>query len=44
LPVDDPVRRRPDIELARQLLDWEPMVPFDVGITLTVKYFMQQLQ
>jgi UDP-glucuronate decarboxylase len=44
LPVDDPVRRRPDITLARQLLGWEPVVPFDAGITLTVDYFRQQLQ
>src|SRR5260221_1292338 len=44
LPVDDPVRRRPDITLARQLLGWEPTVSFDAGITLTVEYFRQQLQ
>ncbi|HEY6789742.1 MAG TPA: UDP-glucuronic acid decarboxylase family protein [Trebonia sp.] len=44
LPVDDPVRRCPDITLARELLGWEPTVPFDVGITLTVEYFRQQLQ
>jgi UDP-glucuronate decarboxylase len=44
LPVDDPVRRRPDITLARQLLGWEPVVPFDAGITITVDYFRQQLQ
>jgi UDP-glucuronate decarboxylase len=44
LPVDDPVRRCPDITLARELLGWEPTVPFEVGITLTVEYFRQQLQ
>jgi UDP-glucuronate decarboxylase len=44
LPVDDPLRRRPDITLARQLLGWEPVVPFDAGITLTVDYFRRQLQ
>ena len=27
LPEDDPQRRRPDISLARQLLDWEPVIP-----------------
>jgi nucleoside-diphosphate-sugar epimerase len=43
LPVDDPVRRRPDITLARELLGWEPTVPFDAGITRTVEYFRQQL-
>ncbi|MCW2930202.1 MAG: NAD-dependent dehydratase [Actinomycetia bacterium] len=44
LPVDDPVRRCPDITLARRLLGWEPTVPFDVGITQAVEYFRQQLQ
>jgi UDP-glucuronate decarboxylase len=44
LPVDDPVRRRPDITLARQLLGWEPVVPFDAGMTITVDYFRQQQQ
>jgi UDP-glucuronate decarboxylase len=43
LPVDDPVRRRPDITLARELLGWEPTVPFDAGITRTVEYFRQHL-
>ena len=27
LPADDPVRRRPDITLAREVLGWEPQVP-----------------
>ncbi len=44
LPVDDPVRRRPDITLARELLGWEPTVPFEVGITRTVDFFQQRLQ
>jgi UDP-glucuronate decarboxylase len=44
LPVDDPLRRRPDITLARRLLGWEPTVAFDAGITRTVEYFRQQLR
>jgi UDP-glucuronate decarboxylase len=43
LPADDPVRRRPDITLARELLGWEPTVDFHVGISRTVEYFRQQL-
>ena len=31
-PEDDPGRRRPDITLARSLLDWEPTVPLDQGL------------
>jgi UDP-glucuronate decarboxylase len=43
LPSDDPVRRRPDITLARQLLDWQPTVPLDEGLAPTVEYFRHAL-
>lgn len=39
LPEDDPVRRRPDISLARAELDWEPTVPLKDGLTRTIAYF-----
>lgn len=39
LPKDDPVRRRPDITLARSLLGWTPKVPLREGLRLTVEYF-----
>lgn len=39
LPQDDPVRRRPDITKARNLLKWEPVVEFEDGIQLTIEYF-----
>mgnify|MGYP000974177649 CR=1 FL=1 len=39
LPQDDPVRRRPDISLAKQLLGWEPAVPLREGLKLTIDYF-----
>jgi nucleoside-diphosphate-sugar epimerase len=32
LPQDDPTRRRPDISLAKKLLDWEPQVEFRDGL------------
>jgi dTDP-glucose 4,6-dehydratase len=38
LPVDDPVRRRPDITLARQLLGWEPTVPLREGLERTAEW------
>ncbi len=41
LPVDDPVRRRPDITLARTLLGWEPSMPIKEGLRRTVAYFAQ---
>jgi UDP-glucuronate decarboxylase len=43
LPADDPVRRCPDITRARELLGWEPAVPFAEGITRTVEFFREHL-
>src|SRR5215469_13830663 len=43
LPVDDPVRFRQDITRARELLGWEPAVPFHEGITRTVDFFRTRL-
>jgi UDP-glucuronate decarboxylase len=39
LPADDPVRRRPDITLARQRLGWEPAVPLRDGLEHTIRWF-----
>jgi dTDP-glucose 4,6-dehydratase len=39
LPVDDPKIRRPDITKARKLLNWEPQVPLEEGLTRTIEYF-----
>ena len=38
-PVDDPQVRRPDTALARQLLGWEPRVPWQQGLGRTVDWF-----
>ena len=39
LPQDDPTRRRPDITLARTLLDWEPKVKLRQGLERSLEYF-----
>lgn len=39
LPSDDPKKRRPDITLARNLLDWEPKVNLKEGLKKTIEYF-----
>ena len=39
LPENDPVQRRPDIGLARSLLDWVPSISLDNGLQRTVPYF-----
>jgi UDP-glucuronate decarboxylase len=41
LPADDPVRRRPDITLAKERLDWEPTTPLEKGLQTTIEYFSQ---
>ena len=43
LPIDDPRRRRPDISLAKKLLDWAPGVSLEVGLRRTIDYFDQLL-
>lgn len=39
LPSDDPARRKPMIDLARQKLKWEPKINLQTGLTKTIKYF-----
>ena len=40
LPQDDPIQRRPDISLAKEILDgWSPAVELETGLELTIKYF-----
>ena len=39
LPKDDPVRRKPDISLARKILKWQPKISFEEGIKKTIEYF-----
>ncbi len=39
LPKDDPKRRRPDISLAKEVLDWEPRVDRFEGLRRTYEYF-----
>jgi dTDP-glucose 4,6-dehydratase len=43
LPQDDPRQRRPDITRARNLLRWEPQVPLEQGLRLTIAYFRGRL-
>jgi len=44
LPPDDPVRRCPDITLARQKLNWQPNVSLEEGLKETIKYFKEKLK
>jgi UDP-glucuronate decarboxylase len=45
LPADDPVKRKPDITLARENLNgWQPLVPLRYGLVKTVEYFEELLK
>ena len=44
LPGDDPVRRKPDISLAMEKLDWQPVVKLEQGLANTIAYFDELLK
>lgn len=39
LPIDDPVKRRPDIAMAKKLLNWSPKVNLEEGLKKTIEWF-----
>jgi len=39
LPEDDPKRRKPDISLAKSILDWHPIIDLETGLKKTINYF-----
>ena len=39
LPEDDPLKRKPDISLAKEKLDWEPKVELEQGLKKTIDWF-----
>ena len=41
LPEDDPTHRKPNIHLARVLLDWEPKIDLTDGLKKTINYFIE---
>lgn len=43
LPEDDPKQRKPDIEKARTLLNWEPKVDLESGLLKTINWVSTQL-
>jgi UDP-glucuronate decarboxylase len=44
LPVDDPLKRKPDITRARAVLNWEPTASLEVGLEKTLNYFRGRIQ
>ena len=43
IPISDPKQRRPDISLARKILNWEPKCPLERGLKNTIEYFRSVL-
>ena len=44
LPIDDPVRRKPDITKAKKDINWEPKVDVMDGLKETIDYFKKQIK
>ena len=41
--IDDPFRRKPDISLAKKILEWKPKISINQGLRLTINYFSKKL-
>lgn len=44
LPSDDPTKRKPNIELAKEHLKWSPKVELESGLLRTIEYFKEIIQ
>jgi len=44
LPEDDPKRRKPNIELAKKEINWEPEIQLNEGLKKTISYFERLLK
>jgi len=44
LPQDDPLQRKPNIELAKDKLNWQPKIKLEQGLVKTIKYFDELLK
>ena len=41
LPIDDPLKRKPDLTLVKRLLKWSPKVSKEKGIKLLIDYYLK---
>ena len=44
LPKDDPVKRQPNITLAKERLNWKPEYKLEDGLKKTIEYFDNYLK
>jgi UDP-glucuronate decarboxylase len=43
LPPDDPTRRQPVIDAAKEILGWEPTTDLETGLRKTIDYFRREM-
>lgn len=44
LPEDDPKQRQPDITKAKSYLNWQPTIPLQEGLKITIEDFRQRVE
>ena len=44
LPMDDPIKRNPCITKAKRILEWEPKIDLNTGLSITIEYFRTVLK
>ena len=44
IPEDDPLHRKPDIQKAKEGLNWEPTIGLEKGLEKTIKWFKEYLK
>lgn len=44
LPSDDPIKRKPDISLAKKKLKWTPKIKLEKGLKKTIEYFKEEIK
>jgi len=43
LPIDDPLKRQPDLSKAKKILHWQPKVDLEEGLKKTIAWFKENL-
>jgi UDP-glucuronate decarboxylase len=44
LPMDDPKQRKPDISVAKEILNWTPEIELEEGLSLTINDFEKRMR
>ena len=44
LPEDDPLRRKPNIDIAKEKIGWQPFINLSEGLEKTINYFKKEMR